>query len=385
MSKFGIICEFNPLHNGHQYLIKRSAELGASEIICIMSGNFTQRGEFPITDKYSRAEMAIKSGADLVLELPFPWCGASAEYFATAAVSIAAPFCDKLIFGSECGDVDILKEAASVCESEDFMAEYSDLTSNGEGAAIAFISCLKRRGITELSSNDLLGVAYIRAIKRMNLQIEPITVKRQGADYNNDTIGDVVYQSATAIRNEITYGNDVYMHIPGVSYEIIKREQQKGQIMGMKNAEKAILGFFRIADIGAFDSICDAGGGIGNRLIWASRESTTYDSMLERSKTKRYTDAKLRRALIFCMTGVKNEDVKDMPVYTTLLGANEKGRRLLANNRKINLMNVITKSADAPETRQKELSYKLDCIFGLAANQPIPIEDFYKKNAYIEK
>ena len=96
MSKFGIICEFNPLHNGHEYLIKRSEELGATNVVCIMSGNFTQRGEFPITDKYSRAEMAIKGGADLVLELPFPWCGASAEYFASAAVSIAASFCQSL-------------------------------------------------------------------------------------------------------------------------------------------------------------------------------------------------------------------------------------------------------------------------------------------------
>lgn len=385
MSKFGIICEFNPLHNGHEYLIKRSEELGATNVVCIMSGNFTQRGEFPITDKYSRAEMAIKGGADLVLELPFPWCGASAEYFASAAVSIAASFCDKLLFGSECGDIDVLKNAADICEREDFSAEYSHLISNGEGAAVAFASCLEKRGITNISSNDLLGVAYIRAIKRLKLNLEPITIKRQGSDYNSDTIGDSVYQAATAIRNEISCGNEVSMHIPQYSDEIISRELKKGRTTSIKNVEKAILGFFRVSDVGDFDEICDAGGGIGNRLIRAARESVTYDSMLEYAKTKRYTDAKLRRAIIFCMTGVKVSDVKALPEYTILLAANNQGRKLLSENRKIESINVITKSADAPDTRQTDLSYKLNCIFGLASYEPAPLDEFYKKNAYIEK
>lgn len=385
MSNFGIICEFNPLHNGHEYLISHSKALGASRVVCVMSGNFTQRGEFPITDKYSRAEAAIKCGADLVLELPYPWSGASAEYFATVAVKIASSFCDKLLFGSECGDIDILKKAADICDNEDFANEYTERITNGDGAAYAFSYCLKKRGIIGLSSNDILGIAYIRAINRLGLDIEPITVKRQGADYNCSEINNTVYQSATAIRQAIAADNNVEMHIPKCMNDIIKRDSQNGMLVNMKNVEKAILGYFRVADIGAFDGISDAGGGIGNRFIRVSHEATTYEELIEYAKTKRYTDAKLRRAIIFCMTGVKNDDVRSLPQYTNLLGANSNGRKLLSENRKNGAINVVTKAADSPECRQKELSFKLDCIFGLAAETPLKVDHFFKKSAYIEK
>ena len=110
---FGIICEFNPFHAGHRYLLDSARGLGAENIICAMSGNAVQRGELAIADKYGRAKSAIENGADLVLELPFPWSSASAEYFALAGIKALAPFCDAIIFGSECGDIEILKRAAS--------------------------------------------------------------------------------------------------------------------------------------------------------------------------------------------------------------------------------------------------------------------------------
>ena len=385
MSNFGIVCEFNPLHNGHEYLIKLSRELGASNVCCIMSGNLTQRGEFSIVDKYSRAEAAIKGGADLVLELPYPWSGASAEYFATAAVKIASSYCDKLIFGSECGDIDLLKKAAEICNDEEFLNEYLQRTTNGEGAAFAFVSCLDSRGISGFNSNDILGVAYIRAINRLKLDIEPITVKRQGSAYNCSEINDNMFQSATAIRKSIVSGCEVENHIPKYMNEIIKREAQCGMITSIKNAEKAVLGYFRMANIGDFDNIADAGGGIGNRLIRASRESVTYEDMLDYTKTKRYTDAKLRRAIMFCMTGVTSDDIKSLPAFTNLLGASCSGRRLLSEKRKHNGIKVIAKSADAPDCRQKELSSKLDCIFALATDKPLKSDYFFKKRAYIEK
>ncbi len=385
MSKFGIICEFNPLHNGHAYLIRYAKELGASDVICIMSGNFTQRGELPIMDKYSRAESAIKCGTDLVLELPYPWSGASAEYFATAAVKIASSFCEKLLFGSECGDIELLKKAANICGNADFANEYTECISNGEGAAFAFMSCLKKYGIVGLSSNDILGIAYIRAINRLGVDIEPVTVKRQGADYNCSEINDNVYQSATAIRKALLSGNAVELHIPQKVNEIIKREEQNGMLVSIKNVEKAILARFRVADVGDFEKFADAGGGIGNRLIRVSREVTTYDEMLEHAKTKRYTDAKLRRAIMFCMTGVMPDDVRSLPEYTTLLGANSNGRKLLSKTRKSDGIKIVTKSADAPDCRPKELSCKLDGIFGLATDTPIKADCFFKKGAYIEK
>ncbi len=125
MSVFCIICEFNPLHNGHKFLLRRARELGAEKIVCIMSGNATQRGELAITDKYLRAEAAVKCGADLVLELPFPWCASSADFFAVAGVNIAAAVGDTLLFGSECANVEFLRRAAECCEGSEFGEMYS--------------------------------------------------------------------------------------------------------------------------------------------------------------------------------------------------------------------------------------------------------------------
>ena len=383
MSKFGIVCEFNPLHNGHEYLIRCAGQLGASSITCVMSGNFTQRGEFAVVDKYARAEAAVSCGADLVLELPFPWSGASAEYFATAAVSILSPFCDKLLFGSECGDIEKLKRAASICDSGDFDRDYATRTTNGEGAASAFLECLQSRGIEKLSSNDLLGVAYIRAINRLGTEIEPVTVKRVGEDYNSKMITAQGYQSATAIREALKKGFSVEKNVPKKMNEILLRETEVGRVSDIKQAENAILGVFRMADTGAFDGIADAGGGVGNRLIRSARESRTYAEMLERAKTKRYTDAKLRRATVFCVTGVNNSDISSLPEYTTLLGVNDKGRELLAANRKGGGIKVVTKPADAPDTRQSRLSSKLDLLYGLTMTERLTEEYFTKKGAYV--
>ena len=385
MSIFCIVCEFNPLHNGHKYLLDKAHEMGAEAVVCVMSGNSTQRGGLAITDKYKRAEAAVKCGADLVIELPFPWSSASADYFAVAAVHIASNFCDKLLFGSECGDIELLCRAADLCESEFFREEYERKLSKGEGAATSFVAALAENGIKDLSSNDLLGIAYIRAIKRLSLDIEPVTVKREGADYNSEEITGGEYQSATAIRTMIADGENVSEYIPLPMAKILASEAKAGRLTDMSELDSAVLGFFRLADSDSFDRIADAGGGIANRLIAVCNSSTSYAQMFEILKTKRYTDAKLRRAVLFCMTGTETKDICALPEYTTLLAANENGRCLLASNRKTQAMMVVTKPADAPDVRQKELSSKIDAIYGLARKNKLASDHFVRCNAYIEK
>ena len=121
MAAFGIISEFNPFHNGHKYIVDKARSVGADTVVCIMSGNAVQRGELALVDKYERAEMALLSGVDLVLELPFPWCASSAESFASCGVKIASEFVDTLIFGSECGDIAPLRDAADICADDTFV------------------------------------------------------------------------------------------------------------------------------------------------------------------------------------------------------------------------------------------------------------------------
>lgn len=388
MSNFCIVSEFNPFHNGHAYLIKKAREMGADAVTCIMSGNATQRGELAITDKYLRAEAAVKSGADLVIELPFPWCAASAEYFAEAATCLVAPFGDKLIFGSECGDVEKLTSAACFCESEEFTREYEQRLCDGEGAAGAFMSVLCSNGYDSFSSNDILGISYIRSIIRNNLLLKPLTLSRIGAAYNekNEVSGDI--QSASAIRAMLENGDihKLSSYLPGDMCKKLEEEYKAGRLTDLNEIEDLILGFFRLCDVESLSEIADGSGGIINRLVSAAKQSTTVTEMLDSVKTKRYTDAKLRRAVLFSLTGVRVSNLKSRPEYTLLLAANDKGRELLARHRKSGDSLVVTKPADAPkESVQYVLSEKLDAVYSLARKNKYSSDFFLKKGAYIQK
>ena len=154
MSDFGIICEVNPLHGGHRYLIESARSMGAERVVCVMSGNTVQRGEFAVTDKYARAEMLIANGADLVLELPFPWSAASAEQFARGGISVLREVCDTIIFGSECGDLSGLMAAAEKAGSEEFRVAFLESLKRGDGSAESYYRLLG----DDFSSNDLLGI-----------------------------------------------------------------------------------------------------------------------------------------------------------------------------------------------------------------------------------
>ena len=388
MANFCIICEFNPLHNGHAYLLRRARELGADTVTCIMSGNSTQRGELAIVDKYLRAEAAVECGADLVLELPFPWCSASADFFANAGVSIAAECGDVLLFGSECGDTQYLSEAAEYCESEEFCTLYDEHTRSGMGAAAAYSLCLSKRGFERISSNDLLGIAYIRAIKRQGCAIVPMAVKRVGASYNQAELSDGELPSATALREAVARGEiealDAYM--PRIMRDIIVREYESGRLTDIEQASAAMLGYFRLCSPCALDGVSDTDGGLSNRILSAARKSTTYEELLNNLRTKRYTDAKLRRALLFSLASVGGDMLSQLPEYTLLLGANEKGRAILSQMRRAQGLQVVTKPADAPkESRQSIASDRLDSIYGLARNKKMAADEFVRKKAYIVK
>ncbi len=353
-----------------------------------MSGNATQRGELAILDKYLRAEAAVLCGADLVLELPYPWCASSADFFATAAVSIASEVGDTLLFGSECADINLLSEAASYCESDAFKRKYEQYTILGKGSAAAYADCLAEQGFGTLGSNDLLGVSYIRAIKRLGARLVPLTVARRGAAYNEAQTTSDEYQSASAMRAAIENGDfhTLEKFLPRAVYDIICREMQGGSLTDMREAESAVLGYLRFCDERLLKNIADTDGGLENRIISCARQSRTYAELIDMLKTKRYTDAKLRRAVLFCLTSVCTRDLRALPSYTCLLGANETGRALLSGIRKRDTLNVVTKPADVPrDTRQFECSSRLDALYGLARKNRLTEGDFFRKQAYIVK
>lgn len=385
MSDICIISEFNPMHNGHAYIVEKAREAGAESVSIVMSGNATQRGELAVCDKYARAEAAIRSGVDLALELPFPWCAASADYFALAGAYIASRVSDTLLFGSECGDIKLLCAAADYCESQEFGEEYA-ARKQSTGAAEAFLSLLSEQGFEALRSNDLLGVAYLRAVKRLSLPLECLTVKREGAAYNDTELADGELPSATAIRRLLASGIEgAPLPVPPATRRMLEDAERAGELTDTRLALDLALGFFRLADADGLCDVAESGGGLVNRIIAAAAESLTGEEMFERVRTKRYTDARLRRAMLFSMTGVKASALDSLPEYTCLLGANARGRELLSKNRKADGVRIVTKPADAPRSApQYACSARLDSLFGLARAQRKTAADYARKNAYIE-
>lgn len=370
---FGIICEFNPFHEGHAYLFGEARRLGAKNIVCAMSGNSVQRGELAIFDKYSRAETAVDEGANLVLELPFPWCSASAEYFARAGVRILAPVCDAIIFGSECGDIDLITRAARASLELSFIEAFELKKRSGEGAAAAYFSLLEEAVGVKLSSNDLLGVEYVKAALKEDLNIKFYTVRRVGSAYRDDTRRDGELPSATALRREIREGTAC---LPAGC----------GEPVDELLLERAYLMYFRLADPKELSEFAENEGGIAERIHSLALESASYAEFFESLRTKRYTDAKLRRAILFSLTRVRRELLLEAPKYTYLLAANEGGRAILASLRKEEgAIRCVTKPADAPrECEQRAAEERLNSVYTLAKKSPSASGEALRKKAVIK-
>ncbi|MBQ7320718.1 MAG: nucleotidyltransferase family protein [Clostridia bacterium] len=384
MKKIGIICEYNPFHGGHAYQIARiRAEAPDAAVVCLMSGHATQRGELAIADKFTRASMALSCGADVVLELPYPYCAASASYFAGAGVAILdALGMDELSFGSECADAALLEKAVDVTESEAFFESVRLRQKRGEGSAQGYFAELgMRMGVSEgFRSNDILALEYMRAIRAIESRMRPMPILRHGSDYTEQEILQDQLPSATAIRRLLAQGciNESLDIIPKSASKVlgIAIKAQKAPVL-MSRLESAILAFFRLYDPAAYENIAEMQGGLSNRLHEAARASVTLEDFFAASASKSYTNARLRRAVLFAMTGVTVQDLKTPPAYLSLLAANEKGRVLLRQWKGTSPIPIFAKFADAPlvspaAERQAKLALSLDALFSLAL--PVPTE-----------
>ena len=386
----GIICEYDPFHNGHAYLL-RQARANSDVVVCVMSGNFTQRGSMAMADKYTRAEAALRGGADLVLELPYPFCSASAEYFASAGVDILSSIgAERICFGSERGDVQELMRVAELANFEAFEEpDEAKGTADGYFAALDKAYAKKYGYSLPLGPNDILAVEYCKAILRGWHDIAPIAVTRIGDGFHAAQAGDTPFASATALRSHIrekgTEGLDFYM--PDASVSILRAAMERGDApVEMTNIESAVLAFFRLADPAALRDIAELGNGLEHRLCEAARQARSLEEFLSLSATKKYTAARIRRAVLYAMTGVRREDIRVRPKYTTLLAANGRGCGLLSALRKQKEgIPVIAKPADAKamDERQYALSLAADSLFTLAMPKPREAGAFIRKNAII--
>lgn len=376
----GIICEFNPFHNGHAYLLQKAHELGDC-VVCVMSGRTVQRGTVAVTDPYIRAEIALLGGADLVLELPFPWSSGSAAYFASAGVRILTALgIDCLLFGSECGSINDLQRAAQAVRSEDFVARYTALCEAGEGTAAAYRNALQEQlPDHSLGANDLLGVAYLEAIAAQKSSIIPYTVKRLGDGYHEAELHSDVYPSATALRARMgatpapaVLENELKGSMPAPCLARLLTAMEQGDAPADQNRLlDTAHSTFRLASPETMTGIAELSGGLGDRMLQKARTATDGQAFFEALKTRLYPDARLCRGMLFGLTRTRTEDLAAAPTYTTVLAANRAGCDFLSTlRRKDTALTVVTKAAEAPEGRQKELSDRADALLSLCLPTP---------------
>ena len=363
MKILGIVAEYNPFHYGHKLHIEESKKTISRDtaVVCVMSGDFVQRGEAAVFSKYARAEAAVSCGADLVIELPLPWSLSSAEGFSRGSVGLlgALNCVDYLSFGSECGDMGILNSLATALSNPFLDLEIREELKSGVSYAAARQLALSKSigSIADYleTPNNILAVEYLKAIYEQRLRIEPMTIKRIGAGHDEEG------GSASDIRGMLFQGKPIKNYVPKEAGDIFRRECEQGRgPVFMEDLESAILSRFRMMDERIFSEIPDDSEGLGNRLIAAFHEETTLDGVLSAAKSKRYALSRLRRMCMCAALGVKRGQADGKPPYARILAANETGRLALNKISEKSTIPLITKPATV-----KELSEECRNLFAL--------------------
>lgn len=392
----GIVAEYNPFHNGHQFQIQQTKNLtGCDTVIAVMSGNFMQRGIPASFDKWTRAKIAIENDVDLVIELPTCYATASAEYFAHGAIGIldALNCVDYLSFGSKYNDIEILKRIASVLHSEP--EEYKNILQKelkkGNSYPIARSNALKiflkkefDAKILEtilLDSNNILGIEYLKALLTYDSPIIPCAIERVGEDYlSTKIVGNIC--SANGIREMLETSNLAQLPdvVPAPTLSILQEQLTLGKApMTMKHFEKEILFLLRKLSTEELSQIPDVTEGLENVLKKSSTESFTIEELIEKIKTKRYTKTRVQRILIHTLLGISKkmtQEQKETPQYARILAFSPKGKKLISEIIKKSRIPIVTsvhkflKNASISQKEMLELDILATNIYTLGYQVP---------------
>ena len=337
----GIVCELNPIHNGHKYLFDTVKQGENDAIVCCMSGNFVQRGEFAVYDKFTRAKSALLGGADIVIELPAAYSTLSAEGFCRAGVKLleATGIVDRLAFGAENDDIDGLKAIADKLLDKEIQKKITEDMKSG----ISFPAARSKVLNSDLldKPNNILAVEYLKSTK-----LPCIAVKRIGKGHDSD---DNEY-SASAIRSTLN----------------------ADEISSLNNCEIAVLSKLRTMSAQDFLKIEDVSEGLENRIVSAVKTASTLSELYDLIKSKRYTHSRIRRIILRAYLGIY--DTPQEPPYIRVLGFNEKGRELLSQMKKSASKPIITKLSDCDDTTRPffEQECKFTDLYNLGYKRPLP-------------
>ncbi|GAA0078019.1 nucleotidyltransferase [Clostridium sp. CTA-5] len=355
----GIITEYNPFHKGHEYHLNNcKSDTNSEYIVCVMSGNFMQRGIPALIDKWKRTEMALKNGIDLVIELPLVYSLSSAEHFAFGSVSLlnSLNIIDNLYFGSEEGNVKTLENIASVLisEPEKFKSMLKNYLSLGLPFHLSRAKSLndffKLDNISDVisNSNNILGIEYIKALKLLNSSITPMTIKRTGSKYNEKSLNNN-FSSATSIRNHLKNGSleDLKNYLPTESYDILyKLSCENYPFIFEEDMFKYIKYKLLIGD-DSLKNLPDISEGLDNKILNELSTSFSLDDLILNSKSKRYTYTRINRILAQSFLNLEKYDLlnlsKQPTPYCRVLGFTSKGKEILKNIKKNSDIDIITK------------------------------------------
>jgi len=379
MSKvLGIIAEYNPFHNGHLLHLEKSKKIcDAQYSVCVMSGNFVQRGNTSIVNKWIRAEMALKSGVDLVLELPTVYSISSAENFAEGAIKLlnSLKIVDTISFGSENSDINVLNRISSVLHEEpkQYLEFLNSESKKGlsfpkarENAILLYLNDKKYLNILN-QPNNTLAIEYLKALKKYKSHISPISVKREKVFYNSNCIVDE-YASATAIRNMIINEqfNDIRKVVPASSYNLLMNEIEEGHlVIDISKFEKEILYTIRRLSADDIKNFPEVTEGLENAIKNASNSCNNLSELINMIKSKRYTHTRIQRILLYILLNITKKDMylsrKNIP-YARILGYSPQGKELISEiykaNPKITLITSVKNFLDS--SNNKTYKYMLN-------------------------
>lgn len=379
----GIIAEYNPFHNGHLYHIAKSKqETGAQYVVAVISGNFVQRGNTSIVNKWTKARMALLNGADLVIELPTVYSISSAENFAEGAIKIlnSLGIVDTLSFGMEAKDIATLNNIANVLYSEpkEYVTILSHELKKGnsfpkarENALMMYLNDIKRYANVMAGSNNILAIEYLKALKRTKSTINPIGIKREKVLYNDKYIVDE-FASATAIRKMLMTKQlgDISKVMPRNSYLLLGEELKKGHyVIDISRFEKEIIYNLRKMSLEDISKLPDVSEGLENSIKNAADSCNTIEELINIVKTKRFTQTRIQRILLYSLIGItkKQMDIsrKTMP-YVRVIGFNNKGKELISEmmrlNPKLNVVTSVKKYIDTVANRNLKEMLETDIL-----------------------
>ena len=375
MSTVGIICEYNPLHLGHRKqmdLLRR--QLGEDcAIVCLMSGNFVQRGAPAIVDKSLRARAAIASGADLVLELPVTYALSSAEGFARGGVEILSTVCDYLCFGAETADSNALMATAQALLSEDFPPLLRAALETGMSFPAARATALAQMGLDASlveSPNNILAAEYCKAILATGCRMQPMPIHREGSYH--DRLPDAENPSATAVRQLMTESSHWESFVP--TPELFRN----AHLHTLSAGETAILMKLRTMTDAEFEALPYGSEGLWRKFMHACRSCATLEEIIAATKSKRYTRTRIDRMVMCAFLGITRDMLEEKAPYVRCLALNDRGRCVLKQMKQHTVCINAGESFDHPYWNLEKRCGDLYGLFCTDGPEPPGAEEKYR-------